>query len=89
MVKKRGDKPEVELTEGAIRVSWRGRVRTILPAAKPPDSEDDADFFVDLDDIVCWDPPDDEIEIEMNELQRILEAIDETFDRMGLAIAYE
>ena len=89
MSKKRGDKPEVALTEGAIRVTWKGRVRTILPSAKPPDSEDEADFFVDLDDIVCWDPPDDEIEIEMHELQRILESIDEAFERMGLVVAYE
>lgn len=89
MGKKRGDRPEVELTEGAIRVSWKGRVRTILPTAKPPDAEDEADFFVDLDDIVCWDAPNDETEIEMHELQRILEAIDETFDRMGLVVAYD
>jgi hypothetical protein len=89
MTRKRGDRLEVALTEGAIRVNWKGRVRTILPSAKPPDSEDDADFFVDLDDIVCWDAPDDEIEIEMHELQRILEAIDEAFDRMGLVVAYD
>ncbi len=89
MVKKRGDRPGVELTEGAIRVSWKGRVRTILPAPKPTDAEEEADFFVDLDDVVCWDPPNDEIEIEMNELQRILEEIDETFERMGLTVAYE
>jgi hypothetical protein len=89
MARKRGDRPEVALTEGAIRVSWKGKVRTILPSPKPPDSEDEADFFVDLDDIVCWDAPDDEIEIEMHELQRILEAIDEAFDRMGLVVAYD
>ena len=89
MTRKRGDRPEVALTEGAIRVSWKGKVRTILPSAKPPDAEDEADFFVDLDDIVCWDPPDDDAEIEMDELQRILEAIDEAFDRMGLVVSYE
>jgi hypothetical protein len=89
MTRKRGDKPEVALTEGAIRVSWKGKVRTILPCPKPPDAEDEADFFVDLDDIVCWDAPDDDTEIEMHELQRILEAIDETFERMGLTVAYE
>jgi hypothetical protein len=89
MTRKRGDRPEVALTEGAIRVSWKGKVRTILPSPKPPDAEDEADFFVDLDDIVCWDAPDDEIEIEMHELQRILEAIDEAFDRMGLVVAYD
>lgn len=89
MAKKRADKPQVELTEGAIRISWRGHVRTISAAAPPPDHEDNADFFILLDDLVCWDPPDDEIEIEMAELQQILEAIDEHFDKLGLEIAYE
>jgi hypothetical protein len=42
-----------------------------------------------LDDIVCWDPPNEETEIEMNELQTILEAIDEAFDKIGLEVAYE
>jgi hypothetical protein len=89
MTRKRGDKPEVELTEGAIRVVWRGRTRTILPAPSPPNAADAADFTVSLDDLVCWDPPDDETEIEMTELQIILEAIDEAFDRLGLDVAYE
>ncbi|WP_296706854.1 Imm74 family immunity protein [Rhodoblastus sp.] len=89
MSRRRGDKPEVELTEGAIRVVWRGRTRTIMPAAAPPGAEEAADFIVLLDDIVCWDPPNEETEIEMNELQTILEAIDEAFDKIGLEVAYE
>jgi hypothetical protein len=89
MARKRGDRPEVELTEGAIRVTWGSRVRTILPDPPPPGSDEAADFVVNLDDIVCWDPPDDQTEIEMNELQRILEAIDDAFDRLGLEVAYE
>jgi hypothetical protein len=89
MARRRGDRPQVELTEGAIRVVWRGRTRTILPAPAPTNAEDAADFTVSLDDLVCWDPPDDETEIEMTELQIILEAIDEAFDRLGLDVAYE
>ena len=89
MSKKRGDKPEVELTEGAIRVVWRGRTRTILPSSPPPNAEEAADFTVNLDDLMCWDAPDDESEIEMAELQIILEAIDDAFDRLGLSVAYE
>jgi hypothetical protein len=89
MSRKRGDKPEVELTEGAIRVIWRGRIRTILPSPPPPNAEEAADFIVNLDDLMCWDEPDDESEIAMNELQKILEAIDDTFDRLGLSVAYE
>jgi hypothetical protein len=38
---------------------------------------------------MCWDAPDDESEIEMAELQTILEAIDDAFDRLGLSVAYE
>ena len=89
MTKKRAGKPVVELTEGAIRVSWRDRTRTILPMAGPPGAEEAADFTINLDDIVCWDPPDQEIEIEMTELQVILEAIDEACDRLGLSVEYE
>ncbi|MGO9390253.1 Imm74 family immunity protein [Rhodoblastus sp.] len=89
MSKKRGDKPEVELTEGAIRIVWRGRTRTILPASAPTNAEDAADFTVSLDELVCWDPPNDETEIAMTELQKILEAIDDAFDRLGLSVAYD
>jgi hypothetical protein len=89
MSKKRGDKPEVELTEGALRVRWRGRVRTILPAQAPPDAEEAADFIILLDDLVCWDSPDQEVEIEMSELQAILEAIDALFDGLGLDVVFE
>ena len=89
MSRKRGDKPEVELTEGAIRVIWRGRTRTILPAPPPTNAEEVADFTVSLDELVCWDAPDDEIEIAMAELQQILEAIDDAFERLGLDVAYE
>lgn len=89
MSRKRGDRPEIELTEGAIRVIWRARIRTILPAPAPTNAKDAADFTVSLDDLVCWDPPDDGTEIEMTELQQILEAIDEAFDRLGLSVDYE
>jgi hypothetical protein len=89
MTRKSAGKPQVELTEGAIRVSWRGKTRTILPSPPPTGTEDAPDFLVMLDDIVCWDPPDDQTEIEMTELQKILEAIDETFDRMGLTVDYD
>jgi hypothetical protein len=89
MNRKSGDRPEVELTEGAVRVLWRGRTRTILSAPSPPSAEETADFIVALDDLVCWDPPYEEKEIEMKELQIILEAIDDTFDKLGLEVAFE
>ncbi len=89
MSRKVADRPQVELTEGAIRVVFGGRMRTILPSPLPPDVEEGADFVVDLDDLVCWDPPHDETEIGMRELQKILEAIDEAFDRLGLCVVYQ
>ncbi len=89
MGRKRGDKPEIELTEGAIRVIWRERIRTILPAPAPTNAEEAPDFTVALDDLVCWDPPNDETEIAMTELQIILEAIDEAFEKLGLSVEYE
>jgi hypothetical protein len=70
-------------------VVWRGRTRTILPAPAPTNAEEAPDFTVNLDDLVCWDPPHDEAEIEMTELQQILEAIDEAFDKLGLSVEYE
>jgi hypothetical protein len=89
MTKRRADRPLVELTEGAIRVSWRGKTRTIVSSAAPPNAEEAPDFTVSLDDVTFWDPPDDSVEIEMPALQAILEAIDEAFDRLGLSIEYE
>jgi hypothetical protein len=70
-------------------VVWRGRTRTILPSPPPPNAEEAADFTVNLDDLVCWDAPDEETEIEMTELQKILEAIDEAFEKLGLSVEYE
>lgn len=86
---RKGERPRVELTEGAIRVHFHGRVRTITPSAAPPGAEEAADFVVHLDDLVYWDPPDEEIEIEMDDLQKMFEAMDEAFERLGLSLTYE
>lgn len=86
---KRESEPLITLTEGSIRVRWGERILTILPAPTPIDMEDPADFTVDLDRILSWDAPHDEIEIEINELQKILRAIEEEFDELGLTVAFD
>ena len=47
------------------------------------------DFTIDLDSILTWDAPHDEIEIEVEELQKITTAIEEEFDKLGLVVEFE
>ncbi len=80
---------EVEITEGAIRVRNLDRVLTIVPATPPTDAEENADFFVALDEIECWDPPHEEAAIEIDELQKIVEAIEDQVEKHGLSIVFD
>ncbi len=86
---RRGTAFDVEITEGAIRVRNAGRVLTIANASPPPDGEEGADFFIALDEIGHWDPPDDDQEIDVAELQKILEAIELQVEKHGLSIVFE
>ena len=86
---RRGPAIEVEITEGAIRVRSDGRVLTIANTAAPADLDEEADFFVRLDEIEHWDPPDDETPIEIEELQGILGAIERQVEKHGLAIVFD
>jgi hypothetical protein len=79
----------VEITEGAIRVKSRGRLLTLVAAASPPDAEDAPDFLVMLDDIAFWDAPHSDEEIEIDDLQRILDAIETECDNHGLSVEFE
>lgn len=86
----RGGGPiDVELTEAVIRVRQSGRTLTI-PVA-PPDAEsgDAVDLVVRLDAIDRWDAPHDEIEIGIETLQKILEAIERRLDQLGLGVDFE
>jgi hypothetical protein len=86
----RGGGPiDVELTEAAIRVRLGGRTLTI--AIAPPDAEsgDAVDLVVRLDSIDCWDPPHDEVPVEIATLQKILEAIESRLDHLGLGVDFE
>lgn len=80
---------EVEITEGAIRVRHDGRTLTVAATSPPPDAEDAPDFILSLDEIVSWDEPHDEVEIGIEELQRVLSAIEEECDRHGLSVEFD
>lgn len=86
---KKSAEPQITLTEGSIRVQWGPRTVTILPLASPANTEDPPDFIVDLDSILNWDAPHDEIEIEVEELQKIVQAIEEEFDTLGLVVEFD
>lgn len=89
---KRGPRSlQVVLTEGSIRVRSQDRILTILPqpgANARPDG-DGADFVVDLDEILCWDPPHESVEIEVADLPDILKAIEDEFERLGLVVEFD
>jgi Immunity protein 74 len=86
---KRSEGPRITLTEGSIRVHWGARILTILPASSPPKAEDPADFTVDLDSILTWDAPHGDIEIEVAELQKIAQAIEQEFEKLGLVVEFD
>ena len=86
---RRGPPLKVEITEGAIRVTSRGRSLTLRTAASPPDAEDAPDFLIQLDDIEFWDAPDASEEIAIEDLQRILDAIEAECDNHGLSVEFE
>lgn len=80
---------KVEMTEGAIRVR-RGERTLTIPTA-PPDAEsgEEADFIVRLDDLEHWDPPDDETLIDIDELQKILDAVEMQLEKHGLSVDFD
>jgi Immunity protein 74 len=86
---KKNAEPRITLTEGSIHVHWGTRTVTILPLSSPANTEDPADFIVDLDSILNWDAPQDEVEIEVEELQKIVQAIEEEFDKLGLVVEFD
>lgn len=81
--------PQIILTEGAVRVLWGERVLTIRSAPALQDVEEPADFVIDMDQIVSFDPPHEAEEISVEQLQAIAQAIEAEFDRLGLVVAFE
>lgn len=80
---------EVELTEGAIRVSCGKRSLTIYSGADLPSAEAPADFVVRLDEILTWDPPNETVEVNIDELNKIVSAIEDECEKRGLVVAFE
>lgn len=85
----RGSSLKVEITEGAIRIAQGERRLTLTASAPPPDAENSPDFLIRLDDIEFWDAPDATLEIPIDDLQKILDAIEKECDAHGLSIAFE
>jgi hypothetical protein len=79
----------VELTEGAIRVYCGKRSLTIYPGVDQPSAETPADFVVRLDDILTWDPPHETNEIAIEELQKIVEAVEAECEKRGLVVEFD
>jgi hypothetical protein len=79
----------VELTEGAFRVTCGPKCLTIFPAADLSGAAAPADFVIRLDEILTWDPPHDESEVEVEELQKIAAGITAECERRGLIVAFE
>ncbi len=79
----------VELTEGAFRVTYGPKSLTIFPSADFPGAAEPADFVVRLDEILNWDPPHEDSEIGVEDLQKIASAIGAECDKRGLTVAFE
>lgn len=79
----------IALTEGAFRVTSGKKTLTIYPMTDLPGAESPADFVIRLDEILVWDSPNQDCEIEIEELQKIVEAIGEECERLGLVVAFE
>jgi hypothetical protein len=79
----------VELTEGAFRATFGPKCLTIFPAADLPGAAAPADFIIRLDEILTWDPPHEDSEVEVEDLQKIAAGISAECERRGLIVAFE
>lgn len=83
------DRLIVTLTEGAFRVTHGKKVLTIFSSPDLLEAEAPADFVIHLDEILTWDPPHQDCEVAIEDLQRIVTAIGEECDRRGLVVEFE
>jgi hypothetical protein len=79
----------VELTEGGFRVTCGAKSLTIFPLVDLPGAASPADFVIRLDEILTWDAPHDDSEVEVEDLQKIAAGITAECERRGLAVAFE
>lgn len=83
------DRLIVTLTEGAFRVTYGKKVLTIFPSPDLLEAEAPADFVIHLDEILTWDPPHQDCEVAIGDLQKIVTAIGDECDRRGLVVEFE
>ncbi len=86
---RRGRGISIALTEGAFRATSGKKILTIYPTPDLPGAVSPADFIIRLDEILVWDAPNQDCEIEIEELQKIVEAIGDECERLGLVVAFE
>lgn len=79
----------VAITEGAIRVTEGEKTLTLRPHHAPLNQERAPDFILSLDDIEHWDAPHDDDLIEIEDLQRIVQAIEAECDSRGLDVEFD
>ncbi len=79
----------VELTEGAFRVTCGPRSLTIFTAPDLPGAASPADFVIHLDEILTWDPPYEDSEVQVDDLQKIAAGITAECERRGLTVEFE
>jgi Immunity protein 74 len=79
----------VELTEGAFRVTCGPKSLTIFPATDRPSAATRLDFVIRLDEILTWDAPHGDSEVEVDDLQKIVAGITAECERRGLTVAFE
>jgi hypothetical protein len=82
-------KIKVEMTEGAIRVHLNGRTLTLHAEAPDAESGEETDFVVRLDEIENWDAPDQDKEIDIVDLQKILDAVEKELAKHGLTVDFD
>jgi len=79
----------VELTEGAFRVTYGAKSLTIFAAPDLPSAAAPTDFIIRLDEILTWDRPHEDSEVEVDDLQKIAAGITAECERRGLTVEFE
>ncbi|RFB80190.1 Imm74 family immunity protein [Methylovirgula sp. 4M-Z18] len=77
---------KIEILESSVKIIAGERHLTVQLVLGDADG---ADVVVPLDDILVWDPPHDDEEISVEELNQICEMIELAFDAKGLEVEFE
>lgn len=90
MSKEKAPEYDVVVIDGAIRVTHRERTMTVRCCINDFDEEDDdTDAIIYLDDISGWDPPHEKDAFEIEDLQKLLQAIELAFARHGMGVMFD